>query len=85
MLRGENAVAKTLQSAVHTLERDKAQLQGRVHSLEQRLMGSQTSGGEDAGALPSGERGAVGEDHWSAGQFFLNVCLPLQETQLWSS
>lgn len=61
VLRGENAVAKTLQSAVHTLERDKAQLQGRVHSLEQRLMGTQASEGDDAGALPSGERRAVGE------------------------
>uniref|UniRef100_A0A668W2J5 CLIP1 zinc knuckle domain-containing protein n=3 Tax=Pseudocrenilabrinae TaxID=318546 RepID=A0A668W2J5_OREAU len=41
VLRGENAMAKTLQSAVETLERDKAQLQSRVHSLEQRLMGAQ--------------------------------------------
>lgn len=58
MLRGENAVAKTLQSAVETLERDKAQLQGRVCSLEQRLMGTQAS--EDAaGAPPSGEEAAV--------------------------
>ncbi|XP_019937836.2 CAP-Gly domain-containing linker protein 1 isoform X1 [Paralichthys olivaceus] len=47
VLRGENAMAKTLQSAVETLERDKAQLQGRVCSLEQRLMGTQTSEGED--------------------------------------
>lgn len=54
MLRGENAVAKTLQSAVQTLERDKAQLQGRVHSLERRLMGTQASEGDDEGALPSG-------------------------------
>lgn len=66
MLRGENAVAKTLQSAVHTLERDKAQLQGRVHSLEQRLMGTQASEGDDAGALLSGERRAVGGDQWAA-------------------
>lgn len=91
VLRGENAVAKTLQSAVHTLERDKAQLQGRVHSLEQRLMGTQASEGEDAGALPSG--GPVGEDQWSAchfklffsKMFCLVMRLPLQETQLWSS
>ncbi|XP_070780963.1 CAP-Gly domain-containing linker protein 1 [Enoplosus armatus] len=55
VLRGENAVAKTLQSAVETLERDKAQLQGRVHSLEQRLMGTQASEGEDMEAPPSGE------------------------------
>ncbi|XP_022595567.1 CAP-Gly domain-containing linker protein 1-like isoform X2 [Seriola dumerili] len=55
VLRGENAMAKTLQSAVETLERDKAQLQGRVHSLEQRLMGTQASEGEDREAPPSGD------------------------------
>lgn len=55
VLRGENAMAKTLQSAVETLERDKAQLQSRVHSLEQRLMGTQASEGEDREAPPSGE------------------------------
>ncbi|KAM7368629.1 hypothetical protein PAMP_012949 [Pampus punctatissimus] len=55
VLRGENAVAKTLQTAVETLERDKAQLQSRVHSLEQRLMGTQTSEGEDREASPSGD------------------------------
>ncbi|KAI4817077.1 hypothetical protein KUCAC02_009364 [Chaenocephalus aceratus] len=54
-LRGENATAKTLHSAVETLERDKAQLQSRVHSLEQRLMGSQASEGEDWEAPPSGD------------------------------
>jgi len=48
-------MAKTLHSAVETLERDKAQLQSRVHSLEQRLMGSQASEGEDWEAPPSGE------------------------------
>lgn len=47
-------MAKTLQSAVESLERDKAQLQGRVHSLEQRLVGTPAS--EDhAGTPPSGE------------------------------
>ncbi|XP_056259052.1 CAP-Gly domain-containing linker protein 1 isoform X1 [Seriola aureovittata] len=55
VLRGENAMAKTLQSAVETLERDKAQLQGRVHSLEQRLMGTQASEGEDRESPPSGD------------------------------
>ncbi|XP_073334223.1 CAP-Gly domain-containing linker protein 1 isoform X2 [Pagrus major] len=55
VLRGENAMAKTLQSAVETLERDKAQLQSRVHSLEQRLMGTQASEGEDIEAPPSGD------------------------------
>lgn len=58
VLRGENATAKTLQSAVETLERDKAQLQSRVHSLEQRLMGTQASEGEDREALSSGEETA---------------------------
>ncbi|XP_069021840.1 CAP-Gly domain-containing linker protein 1 isoform X1 [Embiotoca jacksoni] len=55
VLRGENAVAKTLQSAVETLERDKAQLQSRVRSLEQRLMGTPSSEGEDREAPPSGD------------------------------
>lgn len=55
VLRGENAVAKTLQSAVETLEKDKAQLQSRVNSLEQRLVGMQATEGEDLGAPPSGE------------------------------
>ncbi|XP_008421550.1 CAP-Gly domain-containing linker protein 1 [Poecilia reticulata] len=54
VLRGENAMAKTLQSAVETLEKDKAQLQSRVCTLEQRLMGSQTSDSESTEAPPSG-------------------------------
>ncbi|XP_060941123.1 CAP-Gly domain-containing linker protein 1 isoform X1 [Limanda limanda] len=55
VLRGENATAKTLQSAVETLERDKAQLQSRVCRLEQRLMGTQTPEGEDSEAPLSGD------------------------------
>lgn len=55
VLKGENAVAKTLQSAVETLEKDKAQLQGRVHSLEQRLMGTPGSEGGDKEAPPTGQ------------------------------
>uniref|UniRef100_A0A4W5K4X9 Uncharacterized protein n=1 Tax=Hucho hucho TaxID=62062 RepID=A0A4W5K4X9_9TELE len=55
VLRGENAIAKTLQSAVEALERDKAQLQGCVTSLEQRLMGQQTSEGGDSGMPSSGD------------------------------
>lgn len=51
-------MAKTLQAAVETLERDKAQLQGRVHSLEQRLTGRQALD-DEAGAPPSGEEAAV--------------------------
>lgn len=56
-------MAKTLQSAVETLERDKAQLQGRVHTLEQRLIGTQASEG-DAGAPPSGEDAAIRRGQW---------------------
>ncbi|CAM4728928.1 unnamed protein product [Leuciscus chuanchicus] len=47
VLRGENAMAKTLQSAVTSLERDKAQLQSRVNSLEQKLEGRETGNGEE--------------------------------------
>lgn len=74
VLRGENAVAKTLQSAVETLERDKAQLQSRVHSLEQRLMGTQTSEGEDREAPPSGEETMIRAftPFWQG--FFLSTC-----------
>lgn len=49
-------MAKTLQSAVETLERDKAQLQDRVHTLEQRLMGTQSSEGEFREAPGSGKQ-----------------------------
>ncbi|XP_067114788.1 CAP-Gly domain-containing linker protein 1-like [Osmerus mordax] len=55
VLRGENAMAKTLQVAVETLERDKTQLQTRVHSLEQRLLGRQASEGGDSGVPSSGD------------------------------
>lgn len=47
MLRGENATAKTLQSAVKSLERDKAQLQSRVNSLEQKLEGRPSEIGQE--------------------------------------
>lgn len=53
-------MAKTLQSAVETLEKDKAQLQSRVNSLEQRLMGMQATEGEELGAQPSGEAATIG-------------------------
>ncbi|XP_051541933.1 CAP-Gly domain-containing linker protein 1-like isoform X2 [Myxocyprinus asiaticus] len=46
VLRGENAMAKTLQSAVKSLERDKAQLQSRVNSLEQKPEGRQMGNGD---------------------------------------
>lgn len=67
-------MAKTLQSAVETLERDKAQLQGRVHSLEQRLMGTKAS--EDAtGAPSSGEEAAVRRQQNSL-TIFINLFSP---------
>ncbi|XP_016362549.1 CAP-Gly domain-containing linker protein 1-like isoform X2 [Sinocyclocheilus anshuiensis] len=47
VLRVENAMAKPLQSAVTSLERDKAQLQSRVNSLEQMLEGRQTGNREE--------------------------------------
>lgn len=79
-------MAKTLQSAVETLERDKAQLQGRVHSLEQRLMGTKAS--EDAtGAPTSGEEAAVRRQQNSV-LIIINLFFPhvrLQEAPFWSS
>lgn len=45
-------MAKTLQAAVESLERDKVKLQGRVHSLEQKLEGKQS---DDQDENSSGE------------------------------
>lgn len=80
VLRGENAVAKRLQTAVEALERDKAQLQSRVHSLEQRLMGTETSEGEDREAPPSALEQLREEKEFAEGQInFLNsVIVDLQ-------
>ncbi|XP_066506860.1 CAP-Gly domain-containing linker protein 1 isoform X2 [Hoplias malabaricus] len=47
VLRGENAMAKTLQAAVESLERDKVQLQSRVQSLELKLEGRPTENQEE--------------------------------------
>lgn len=47
VLRGENAVVKTLQAAVESLERDKVKLQSRVHSLERKLDGKQSDDQEE--------------------------------------
>jgi arginine/ornithine N-succinyltransferase beta subunit len=46
-------MAKTLQSAVTSLERDKAQLQSRVNSLEEKLEGRETGNGEEVISGPS--------------------------------
>ncbi|KAM4527485.1 CAP-Gly domain-containing linker protein 1 isoform 2-T3 [Odontesthes bonariensis] len=83
VLRGENAMAKTLQTAVETLEKDKAQLQSRVHSLEQTLMGTQASEGGDREAPPSGDAALeqlTEEKEFAEGQInFLNsVIVDLQ-------
>ncbi|XP_037340175.2 CAP-Gly domain-containing linker protein 1 isoform X2 [Pungitius pungitius] len=59
VLRGENAVAKTLQAAVEALEGDKARLRSRVHGLEQRLMGTRASEGGDREAPPSCEEARI--------------------------
>lgn len=58
LLRGEHAVAETLRSAVETLEKDKAQLQNRVLSLEQRLAGEPTAGGDKT---PTGQTASTTE------------------------
>lgn len=77
-------MAKTLQSAVETLERDKAQLQGRVHSLEQRLVGTQASEGE-ARAPPSGEELGLRSRRCSAGVVIVVLRVRLQGAPFWSS
>lgn len=74
VLRGENAVAKTLRSAVEALERDKAQLQSRVHSLEQRLLGTQASEGEGGEAPSSGEETASAQFMKPICLIFINFC-----------
>lgn len=66
VLRGENAVAKSLQSAMETLQKDKAQLQSRVHSLEQRLLGNQASEGDFSDTVLSGEDISVIRVHFSS-------------------
>lgn len=67
-------MAKTLQSAVETLQRDKAQLQSRVHSLEQRLMGTQASEGEDIEAPTSGEGTMIRALKLFQSSFILSTC-----------
>lgn len=56
VLRGENAVAKKLQTAVESLERDKVKLQSRVHSLEQKLEGRQSEDQEENSSGKIGHR-----------------------------
>ncbi|KAJ8338873.1 hypothetical protein SKAU_G00356590 [Synaphobranchus kaupii] len=85
VLRGENTMAKTLQSAVQSLETDKAQLQGRVRSLEHRLTaGSQASGGDDASTGDAALDQLREEKEFAEGQIdFLNsVIVDLQRKNL---
>ncbi|XP_064163440.1 CAP-Gly domain-containing linker protein 1-like isoform X2 [Anguilla rostrata] len=81
VLRGESTMAKTLQSAVRSLETDKAQLQARVRSLEQRLAaGSPGAAGDDASTGDSTLDQLREEKEFAEGQIdFLNsVIVDLQ-------
>ncbi|XP_035247288.1 CAP-Gly domain-containing linker protein 1-like isoform X3 [Anguilla anguilla] len=81
VLRGESTMAKTLQSAVRSLETDKAQLQARVRSLEQRLaLGSPGAAGDDASTVDSTLDQLREEKEFAEGQIdFLNsVIVDLQ-------
>lgn len=86
LLRGENAMAKTLQSAVETLQRDKAQLQSRVKDLEQRLVGTPASEGEDRELPPSGEQTMIrAHTHSHTSSCLICFLLLRQAMKLWSS
>ncbi|XP_016386145.1 CAP-Gly domain-containing linker protein 1-like isoform X2 [Sinocyclocheilus rhinocerous] len=80
VLRVENAMAKTLQSAVTSLERDKAQLQSRVNSLEQKLEVRQTGNGEEVSSGDAAIDQLREEKEFAEGQInFLNsVIVDLQ-------
>lgn len=80
VLRVENAMAKTLQSAVTSLEKDKAQLQSRVNSLEQRLEVRQTGNGEEVSSGDAAIDQLREEKEFAEGQInFLNsVIVDLQ-------
>ncbi|XP_028828644.1 CAP-Gly domain-containing linker protein 1 isoform X2 [Denticeps clupeoides] len=80
VLRGENAMAKTLQSAVESLEKDKAQLQSRVQGLEQRLGGQETADGDKISSGDAALEQLREEKEFAEGQInFLNsVIVDLQ-------
>ncbi|MCJ8742308.1 hypothetical protein PDJAM_G00080680 [Pangasius djambal] len=80
VLRGENAVAKTLQAAVESLERDKVKLQSRVHSLEQKLKGRQSDDQEENSSGDAAISQLREEKEFAEGQInFLNsVIVDLQ-------
>lgn len=80
LLRVENGVAKTLQSAVTSLERDKAQLQSRVNSLELKLEVRHTGNGEEVSSGDAAIDQLREEKEFAEGQInFLNsVIVDLQ-------
>ncbi|XP_059396018.1 CAP-Gly domain-containing linker protein 1-like [Carassius carassius] len=80
VLRVENAMAKTLQSAVTSLEKDKAQLESRVNSLEQKLEVRQTGNGEEVSSGDAAIDQLREEKEFAEGQInFLNsVIVDLQ-------
>ncbi|KAA0704236.1 CAP-Gly domain-containing linker protein 1 [Triplophysa tibetana] len=79
-LRGENAIARTLQSAVKSLETDKAQLQSRVNSLEQTLEGRPGGNGKVISSGDAAMEQLREEKEFAEGQInFLNsVIVDLQ-------
>lgn len=80
VLRGENAMAKTLQAAVESLERDKVKLQSRVHSLEQKLEGRPRDDQDDNSSGDAAISQLKEEKEFAEGQInFLNsVIVDLQ-------
>ncbi|MCI4388093.1 hypothetical protein PGIGA_G00081550 [Pangasianodon gigas] len=80
VLRGENAVAKTLQAAVESLELDKVKLQSRVHSLEQKLESRQSDDQEENSSGDAAISQLREEKEFAEGQInFLNsVIVDLQ-------
>ncbi|XP_037403413.1 CAP-Gly domain-containing linker protein 1 isoform X3 [Pygocentrus nattereri] len=80
VLREENAMAKTLQEAVESLERDKLQLQNRVHSLELKLEGKPIENQEEGSTGDAAINQLREEKEFAEGQInFLNsVIVDLQ-------
>ncbi|XP_056322470.1 CAP-Gly domain-containing linker protein 1 [Danio aesculapii] len=79
-LRGENAMAKTLKSAVTSLEEDKAELLERVKSLEQKLELRHTHSGQQSSTGDATVEQLREEKEFAEGQInFLNsVIVDLQ-------
>ncbi|XP_073771392.1 CAP-Gly domain-containing linker protein 1 isoform X2 [Danio rerio] len=79
-LRGENAMTKTLKSAVTSLEEDKAELLERVNSLEQKLELRHTHSGQQSSTEDTTVEQLREEKEFAEGQInFLNsVIVDLQ-------